>query len=296
MIMTSNSKVGLHLHSCCSDGYDEPEALARKLKAAGAKIGMIADHDTAKAASEFVQNCNELGIIPVPGVEVTSKYVTPHGNCELHLLGFNINHEQSDAEELFRKNRLERNIRSLGSIRRLKQSRILQASYAKLVRLYGNFENCPSLMHIMDHLVHQEGLDFKTAREAVMDAEANGPGKDYSLILSWQEGIAAIRKLRGIPILAHPGELEKQFEGSPWVKRESLIDCIAEFARFGLRGMEVFHPKHTQKQEEEYMLIAKMLDLVVMSGSDYHGRHTMRKSITHHGITMNDVLDLLREC
>ena len=77
--------------------------------------------------------------------------------------------------------------------------------------------------------------------------------------------IKAITYANGIPILAHPSSLELnrcEFE-------ELLIDMI----KYGLRGLEVYHPNVSEEDRLFYMDMVTKYKLLYSGGSDYHGEH-----------------------
>ena len=128
-----------------------------------------------------------------------------------------------------------------------------------------------------------------------MNLDRLGVHKNLSMILSTKQWISAIKKLGGIPIIAHPGEFEKQFQGDSHVKRDTLYLALCELIRMGLVGLEVFHPKHTAQQELEYLILAKRLGLLITAGSDFHGRHTMSRKVGMHGVRAIDIMDVIMQ-
>ncbi|MDI6606502.1 MAG: phosphatase, partial [Candidatus Omnitrophota bacterium] len=76
--------------------------------------------------------------------------------------------------------------------------------------------------------------------------------------LSPQEAIKIIKDAGGISVLAHPYIMNND-------------ELISEFSGFGLRGVEVYYPEHTQGMINHYLDIAKKCNLLVTGGSDYHG-------------------------
>jgi len=65
-------------------------------------------------------------------------------------------------------------------------------------------------------------------------------------------------------VLAHPYSLnEEQLDG--------LENIVANLMEHGLKGIEVYHPKHTEQQTETYIELAEKLHLIVTGGTDFHG-------------------------
>ena len=61
------------------------------------------------------------------------------------------------------------------------------------------------------------------------------------------------------------------------VKKSEFLVCV--FSNFmakvlkkeGLKGIEVYYPRHTSAQMEEYNELARKNNLLVTGGSDFHG-------------------------
>ncbi len=77
------------------------------------------------------------------------------------------------------------------------------------------------------------------------------------------ESIRACHEAGGIAVVAHPGH----DTGVVFTFDEESITALAAE---GLDGVEVWHPAHTEAQEEEYARVADRLGLVKTGGSDMH--------------------------
>jgi predicted metal-dependent phosphoesterase TrpH len=77
--------------------------------------------------------------------------------------------------------------------------------------------------------------------------------------LSAEEAIGLIGAAGGVATLAHPG-----------VSRIERAD-LERLRAWGLSGVETYHPDHNPSVREKYQRIARALDLIATSGSDYHG-------------------------
>ena len=72
------------------------------------------------------------------------------------------------------------------------------------------------------------------------------------------KAIELIRNINGVSVLAHPYTLKNQ-------------DFIPQLVDWGLRGLEVYYPEHSQSQTVYYENLAKKYNLLITGGSDYHG-------------------------
>ena len=81
-----------------------------------------------------------------------------------------------------------------------------------------------------------------------------------------EQAIALIRRVGGIPALAHPFTLN-------CATREQLTGLLRRLKEQGLQGLECLYSEHTPEQTREYLHLAAELDLRVTGGSDFHGQN-----------------------
>ncbi len=85
MLMDDYWLVDLHTHTVCSDGLMTVKELLVIAKRAGLTGIAVTDHDTTRCVREALRLGEKLGIIVVPGVEITTR--------EAHLLLYGITFE-----------------------------------------------------------------------------------------------------------------------------------------------------------------------------------------------------------
>ena len=73
-----------------------------------------------------------------------------------------------------------------------------------------------------------------------------------------QEAIEAILRTGGVPVLAHPGIMNKD-------------EYIPELIGYGLKGIEVYHTDHKASVIKHYEELAAEHGLLLTGGSDCHG-------------------------
>ena len=76
--------------------------------------------------------------------------------------------------------------------------------------------------------------------------------------LSPVEAIEMIRRIGGVPVLAHP----------VFARADEMLPELIEM---GLRGVEVYHSKHDAQTTKHYEQVAKKYGLLITGGSDSHG-------------------------
>jgi len=80
-------------------------------------------------------------------------------------------------------------------------------------------------------------------------------------LLDADRAIAALRRIGGLPVLAHPGE-----------QKVGLAE-LARLAEQGVRGVEVYTYKHTAEETAMYREAAESLSLLPTAGTDFHDPH-----------------------
>ena len=73
-----------------------------------------------------------------------------------------------------------------------------------------------------------------------------------------REAIDLILEAGGVAVIAHPG----------LTRRDELIEYLV---RLGVRGLEVYHPKHDFVDISRYLKMCAKFDLFATGGSDFHG-------------------------
>jgi hypothetical protein len=73
-----------------------------------------------------------------------------------------------------------------------------------------------------------------------------------------REAIEFITKAGGVPVIAHPGIMNKD-------------EYIPELVKYGLRGIEVYHTDHSSAATRRYEELAERHGLLKTGGSDCHG-------------------------
>ncbi|HID61716.1 MAG TPA: PHP domain-containing protein [Anaerolineae bacterium] len=99
-ITRSQYEVDLHIHSTCSDGSFTPGEIVDLARAKGLKAIAIADHDTIKGVAEAVATGEKSGIEVVPAVELSIENEPEKDFVELHLLGYFIDHQDEELNEI----------------------------------------------------------------------------------------------------------------------------------------------------------------------------------------------------
>lgn len=244
------AKIDLHTHTTASDGRYKTRKVVQFAAAKGIKYLAITDHDTLEGLIDIKELEKEYGLEIIPGIELS----TTTDDEEIHILGLYLNLENQDIQKhltVFRSKRAERIKDMVLKLNELGYDIKLDEVKAKAT---GNSLGRPHLaLTLMEHGYVQ------TIQEAFLKLLGpDCPGFVPRFKISPLEAIKIIKKVGGLPVLAHPGP---QFSSA----------LLPSYIEEGLVGIEVFHPHHTPPWEAHYLDVARHYNLIPTGGSDFHG-------------------------
>lgn len=246
----------LHLHSNNSDGSDTPHELLNKILDAHIEIFALTDHDTVAGISTM-KSTVPSNVKFIPGIELTSK--TKGIKC--HILGYNIDENNSKLLELIEKGKLLRKQKLETRIKYLKDVWGIELNKEEQNWLYARKSVVKT--HVANVLVDR-GLakDNIEAMKKYLDGCKTGNTR-----FDGEEAINTIKISGGIPVWAHPlgGEGEKHLEKEEFLPRlKTMIDC-------GIQGLECYYSRYDDFEIEFLKDCANKNGLYITGGSDYHG-------------------------
>ncbi|MFH1414058.1 MAG: PHP domain-containing protein [Candidatus Omnitrophota bacterium] len=241
----------LHLHTTFSDGSHTPEGLVSEAIRVGLSAIAIVDHDTVEgiAPALEVAKTGELEILS--GIELSAEY----NNTEVHILGYLIdykNQELSYKLDTLKKNRVER-IYKIAE--KLKEEMDVSLRPELVFAIAG--EGTVGRLHVARAMV-KEGIVGSVSEAFQKYIGDKCPAYVAGFKLSPAQAIELIKKMEGIPVLAHPYTIGDD-------------QIILKFIEYGLMGLEVYYPEHSQGMVNYYLNLVKKHSLLVTGGSDCHG-------------------------
>lgn len=243
-------KIDMHVHTTASDGIFSPMEIVESAKKNGLKGIAITDHDTIEGISEAIEASKKYkDFIVIPGIE----FSTIFDEVEVHILGYFIDFNNPKIlyiTEKMKNHRLERGKRIIEKLQEMDVDITLEDIY-KVVE-----EGVIGRVHIGRVLVNKGYVS--SINEAFEKFLKKGrPAYVERFKLTIKEAVDMIEISNGIPVLAHPGLIDKK------IKLTTIIEK-------GIRGIEVYHPKHSMIEKEYYLNLAKKYNLFITGGSDYH--------------------------
>lgn len=241
----------LHIHSNYSDGVKSPEEIINLAIKDNIKCISITDHDSI--ASQYVTKNKYDGIDIIPGIELSTEYK----EMELHILGYFIDIENKSLNNIVNELNAQRIKRVEEILFNLKKHQI----NLELEDLAVDIDSTIGRSHIANAMV-KKGY-FNNYKSAFRTFLIQGkPGYVKGFRLNYRDCIDIVNKSGGVAVLAHPGQIYRKIE---------VENILKELKCFGLKGIEVYHPSHSQGDINKFFNLSKKYKLCVTGGSDYHG-------------------------
>ncbi len=246
-------RIDLHTHSTYSDGTCSVEQIVRLASRRGVSVLAITDHDTLDGVDAFVTHCQECGVRPVTGIELTAK-----SPFTAHILGYRILRPYLLREALswILSRRHERNEQLCRRLRELG----VEIDMAEVLAVASG--GVPGRPHFAAVLLKKGYVG--SAREAFSKYLARGgdayvPREAYAP----EECVRLIQESGGLPVFAHPS-LTGLEDGA-------LVEFLQRLRACGLWGLECITTHCSTQETYRYLTIAERVGLFPTAGSDFHG-------------------------
>lgn len=222
--------------------------LAAKLKL---RAIAITDHDNVDGIEPAIKEGNRLGVEVIPAIELSSDL----DGQDIHILGYCIDYEHIWFKKHLKDLREARYERALKMVERLQK--IGLDILLKDVLKYTRDGTAVGRVHLAKAMLEKGYID--NIQEAFNKyIGKKGPCYIKKSIYTPEEVIKIIKKVKGIPVLAHPGV-------------SKVDEFIPNFVKAGLQGLEAYHSRHNSAQTRKYKKMANKFGLIVTGGSDCHG-------------------------
>jgi predicted metal-dependent phosphoesterase TrpH len=256
--------IDLHAHTNHSDGKDTPTELVLNAAKVGIEVLAITDHDTVSGWGEAITAAQSHGIGLIPGIEVSTRAVTPSGHgVSVHMLAYLPDPENQALMAALNRTKESRVIRAREMVARLSKDYPIDFELVLSQLPEGSTIGRPA---IADALV-QLGIVPTRSDAFTSILHRSSPYYVSEKSLDTIEAIDLIRQAGGVSVMAHP-----LIDFPPGAKREDLPRAHFEtLIEAGLNGLEVDHRAVPSQAKSWLRDLALKHNLIVTGSSDYHG-------------------------
>lgn len=250
----------LQIQSTASDGKHAPAEIVRMARERGVLTIAITDHDTVAGVNEAVNAGGDPAVRVIPGIEMS---VEEHG---LHILGYGIDCANEKLRGVLEESKQGRIAGAQKMVENLQRSGFTvtwddvrkQASGAVVAR--------PHLARAV--LAHPENSAMLGSVSTVHDfietfLSDENPNYVRRPHVSASTAIELIGRAGGVAIWSHPAI---HFRGRP----DEFEQMLRQLMKWGIKGMEVFNPSHTEDDVECLEGLVTKYNLLCTAGSDFH--------------------------
>lgn len=271
-------RIDLHTHSNVSDGTEAPGAVMASAAAAGLDAVALTDHDSTAGWGEAAEAARGLGLVFVPGMEVSCR--TPDG-ISVHLLSYLHDPAHPGLLAEIAKSRAARVSRAERMVQRLAEDYPINWADVQEQVAPGATIGRP---HIADALVAAGVVPNRSAAfTGILTARSRYFVAHYAPDPA--EAVALIREAGGVPVFAHPEASSRgRVVGEQTYRR--MIDA-------GLAGVEIDHRDNPEEGRAYLRRLAAENSLLVTGSSDYHG--TGKPNRLGENTTSAEVLERIEE-
>ena len=252
------SRADLHTHTAFSDGTLAPTQLVARAVQRGLEVLALTDHDCTDGLPEALEAAARYpGFLLIPGIELS----TDVPQNEVHVLGYFIDWQSPPFQDRLSRLRYSRLDRGKAMVAKLGELG-MNLSWERVQEIAGDGSvGRPHIAQAMLEAGHIKSLD-----EAFdLYLGRNGPAYVEREKMTSAEAVELITSVNGLPVLAHPAQLE------------DLDSFLDELKPAGLLGMEVYYQDYAPEDIDRLLLTARRHGLLPLGGSDFHGLGGVRE-------------------
>jgi predicted metal-dependent phosphoesterase TrpH len=246
------SRADLHIHSTYSDGRLTPTELIERAASKGLEVLALTDHDCTDGIAEAQDAAQRYPrLLFIPGVELS----TDAPQEEVHVLGYFLDWQDPRFQarlDRLRRSRLERGQKMLAKLKDLG----IDVSWQRVNEIAGDGAvGRPHIALAMLEAGHIPSLEEAFERYL----GRNGPAYVEREKITPAEAVQLLTDASGLPVLAHPRDLQ------------NLESLLVELKEASLIGIEVYYQDYDQQAIERLLAVARQHALLPLGGSDFHG-------------------------
>ena len=259
----------LQSHSTYSDGELEPAGVVAEAAKAGVELMALTDHDTVAGVPAAIEASEREGVTVVPAVEISSVDDGRERPCEVHILGYLIDHTSPGFQSTladFVDDRRRRTLRMADALHEL-GFELEDETINRRVQEGRSIGRVHVAEAALSHPDNAARLDEEEANELGAFIRAylveGTPAFRLRETPTVVEAIEVIHESGGVAIWAHPF----------WDFSDpaDVISTIDRFQALGIDGVEAFYITHTKEQTDLIVERCQALDLLMTGSADFHG-------------------------
>ena len=249
-------RIDLHSHTTCSDGRFSTVQLLDRAVEFNIDVLAITDHDSVDAindAREYIK-AESLPVHLINGIE----FSTVWQNKDIHIVGLNIDIENTELQQLIKEQKQRRIARSeLMADRLAKHTREGVLDEVKAIAGDASITRAHFAKWLVDN-------GYAKTMQMVFKKylTRNNPGYVPPSWCSMSDAVNAIHAAGGKAVLAHPARYQLT---AKWLKR-----LLAAFVEAGGDAMEVAQPQQAPQERRTLADYAIEYNLLASQGSDFH--------------------------
>jgi hypothetical protein len=258
----------LHVHSYYSDGHTSPKDLVKLAKKRKIKYLALTDHDSVKGVKEALKEGKKQSIIIIPSVEISCD----NGD----VLGYfiDINNKELNKKLIQSTKKVQIQIKNwCNKLNKAGYDITFKELDKKYPKAKGNLNSFYPLFFL-----YLKGYGKPMELKNKLKKYRKKKIKELTIL----QAIELIKNAGGVPVLAHPwlGDVKKNFKQ------------MKRFVEAGLKGLELNNgdtfPFKKKGTNEKIRKAAKKYNLILTSGSDYHGEELINLMPGNHSLGKNN--------
>lgn len=253
--MSHTPYIDLHVHSNCSDGTFSPSQLVEYALEKGLQAIALTDHDTTEGIEEARAAAQNTSLQVIPGIELSTAF----WGRDIHILGLNIDPENTYFQEKIKAFQREREQRNRTMISRM-QKEGLRITWQDMT------DNFPDSIWTRAHFARflaDTGQVHTLAEAFNRFLGDHAPCFVPRNKVTPFEAVKMIHQGKGKAVLAHPLLYH--------LTEEQLEELVQSLVQSGLDGIEAIYSTNTGLDEVRMRQLAKKYGIFITGGSDFHG-------------------------
>ncbi|MBI2864131.1 MAG: PHP domain-containing protein [Chloroflexi bacterium] len=252
-LSSQDELVDLHSHTTASDGVLSPTELVDLAASRGLKILAITDHDSTEGIEEALEAARfHPNLQIVPGIEIGTDVT----NGEVHILGYLLDYHNPSFQEQLKVMRESRQGRGKRIVAKLANLGI-KIEWKRVQEIAGG--GSVGRPHIAQAMF-ERGYIPSLQEAFIKYIGRTGPAYAERYKLTPLEAVKLIARVGGLPVIAHPGDIQ------------SLEALVKKLKPAGLVGIEVYYDGYPPEVMNDLRKLAERHGLIPCGGSDFHGR------------------------